>query len=399
MSAPSPNQSEVHAPSRHRLTLYAAGTAGLLIAAFFLGWIPRLRQRAAVVAESRDLSVPTVLLVSPSRGASTSSAAIRLPAEIRALSEAPILARATGYLKTLHVDIGSAVTQGQLLAELETPELNQQLASARALKVQAEAALHLAQTTARRWGEMRQSKIVSAQEADEKAADAELKAAALNSASSEVRRLEELIGFGRITAPFDGLVTQRKTDLGQLVVAGSGIELFRVAQIRSLRVFVRLPQTLIAAARPDTRVTVVLPDGTGNAVRRLEARLIRTAGAVDPASRTLLTELELPNPDRSVMPGAFAQVEFPDPGTTVGLTVPANTLLFRPEGLMVAAVDSNSVVEIRLITPGRDFGASLEVTSGIDATTRLILNPPDSLSTGMRVRLAAPEASNSPKHD
>jgi RND family efflux transporter MFP subunit len=235
---------------------------------------------------------------------------------------------------------------------------------------------------------MRQAKVVSAQEADEKAADAEFKLAALHSAEAEVSRLEDLVGFARITAPFDGVVTSRRTDIGQLVVAGSGIELFRVAQTRTLRVFVRLPQSLSSSARPGVVAHVLLSDD-GGSPRRVEARLVRTSGAVDPASRTLLTELELPNADGAMLPGGFAQVEFPDASTNQALAIPANTLLFRPEGLTVAVVDAANTVEMRRIVPGRDLGALVEVLSGIAPDSRLVLNPPDSLATGMQVRLAA----------
>ncbi len=309
----SPPEPATHEPSSSRLTDYAVVVVILVLITFVAGLLPRLRQRAAVVVENQDLAVPTVLLVSPSRG--TSPPAVRLPAELRALAEAPILARASGYVHKLHVDIGSVVTRGQLMAELETPELNQQLSSARALRDQAVAALQLAKVTADRWAEMRKAKVISPQEADEKNADAELKAAALNSASSEVRRLEELVGFARIVAPFDGVVTARRTDLGQLVSAGAAVELFRLAQTGTLRVFVHLPQYLTPAAVPGTVATVVLGDGTG---KRLPARLLRASGAMDPASRTLLVELELPNQDRSVLPGGFAQVEFPDSGASIG---------------------------------------------------------------------------------
>ncbi len=385
MSQPLQPDPPTREPSRSQLTTYAVLALMLIVVAFAAGFLPRMRQRNKVQSQTSELSIPTVLLVSPVQG--TSGASIRLPAEIRAQTEAPILARATGYVRAFHVDIGAKVVQGQVLAELETPELNQQLGSARAMKQQAEAALTLAKTTASRWQEMRLAKIVSAQEADEKAADAELKAAALNSAAAEVRRLEELVGFARITAPFDGVVTSRKIDIGQLVVAGSGVELFRIAQTRTLRVYVRLPQSLASSARPDTIAQVILSD-SGGAPKRVEARLVRTSGAVDPASRTLLTELELLNTDGALLPGGFAQVEFPDSSTNLGWTIPANTILFRPEGLTVAIVDGNATVEMRRITPGRDLGATVEVLSGIEPNSRLILNPPDSLATGMHVRLA-----------
>ena len=365
------------------MTAYGLFALAVVVIALVAGILPRLRQRTAVESTTRELALPTVILVGPST--SSPPAVIRLPAEIRASTEAPILARATGYVRHLGVDIGSSVTNGQVLAELETPELTQQLGSARAMKQQAEAALHLAKTTAARWSEMRLAKIVSPQEADEKAADAELKLAALGSTAAEVRRLEELLGFARITAPFDGTITARKTDIGQLVVAGSGVELFRLAQTRTLRVFVHLPQSLAGSAQAGTIANVLLNEQPGHGH---PARLIRTAGAIDPTSRTLLVELELPNPDGLLMPGTFAQVEFPTQGAPAGWTIPANTLLFRAEGLTVAVVDTNGVVELRRITTGRDLGATVEITAGIDSSTRIVLNPPDSLATGMHVRIA-----------
>ncbi len=383
MSNPSPPDPVGVEASRSRLTVYGVIVLAVVLIALAAGVFPRLRQHAAVAVTTGELAIPTVILVEPSRSAPPS--VVRLPAEIKALTEAPILARATGYVRNLSVDIGSSVTNGQVLAELETPELNQQLGSARAMKQQAEAALNLAKTTAARWSEMRAAKIVSSQEADEKAADAELKVAALGSAASEVRRLEELVGFARLTAPFDGIITARRTDTGQLVVAGSGVELFRLAQTRVLRVFVRVPQSLAGSAQNGIVAQVLLNEQPG---RTYPARLIRTAGAIDPASRTLLVELELPNPDGTLLPGTFAQIEFPTQGTPMGWTIPANTLLFRAEGLVVAVVDTNGVVELRRITTGRDLGATVEVTAGLDPTTRIVLNPPDALATGMHVRIA-----------
>jgi RND family efflux transporter MFP subunit len=286
------------------------------------------------------------------------------------------------------VELGATVEAGALLAELETPELNEELATQRAQLRQTEAAAALADSTAARWREMRREALVSQQETDEKLAEARLKAAMVESAQAGVHRLEELLKFARITAPFAGVVTARRLDVGQLVTAGSSVELYRLAQVDVLRVFVRVPQAASAAMVPGLEAEVLL-DGKGT--QALPAKVVRTAGAMDVASRTLLTELELPNPEHRVLPGGFAQVRFTGFARDVPLAVPANTLLFRTEGSMVARLTTDNRIELRKVTLGRDLGAVVEITAGVEVSDRLVLNPPDSITAGTEVRVVAAE--------
>ena len=366
-----------------RLGLYTLLGVGLLVGAFFLGWLPRRNQRTAVAQATRELATPTVTLVSPGPGVVGS--AIVLPAEIRAVVESPIYARATGYIRRWTVDLGASVTNGQVLAELETPELNQDFANARAQARQAAAAAALAKTTAARWTQLQESRLVSQQETDEKLADARLKEAAAEAAQANAQRLETLTGFAGIRAPFDGIITARRVDVGQLVTAGNGAELFHLAQTQTLRVYVRVPQTLATSITIGQPGEVLLNESPN---RSFPARVVHTAGSLDAASRTLLVELELPNPGGLLLPGGYAQVRFPEARVDVPLTIPANTLLFRPTGPQVGVVDATGVVELRNVSLGRDFGATVEITGGLTVQDRLILNPGDSLTAGTHVRQA-----------
>ena len=371
--------------------VYIVLLALVLGVAFAMGWLPRARQARAVVAETRELALATVSVVSPAP--SKAGGLLLLPAEVRPFTDASILARASGYVKRWHAELGSTVEAGALLAELETPELNEELSTARAQLKQMQAAAALAETTAARWREMRREALVSQQETDEKLADARLKAAQVESAEANVHRLEELQRFARITAPFAGVVTARRVDVGQLVAAGSNVELYRIAQVDTLRVFVRVPQATAGAMVPGLAAEVLL-DGKGS--RALAAKVIRTSGAMDSASRTLLTELELPNPGHQVLPGGFAQVRFTGISRDVPLAIPANTLLFRTDGATVATVKPDNRVELRKVTLGRDLGMTVEVSGGVTATDRLVLNPPDSITDGVEVRVYSGEAVKKP---
>jgi RND family efflux transporter MFP subunit len=371
---------------RANVMLLVVVSAGLLGVAFAMGWFPRARKDREVRAATRELSLPTVTVVSPAPA--KTGAAMLLPAEIRPWTDASIVARASGYVKRWHPELGATVEAGALLAELETPELNEELATQRAQLRQAEAAAALAESTAARWREMRREALVSQQETDEKLADARLKAAMVESAQAGVHRLEELLKFARITAPFAGVVTARRLDVGQLVTAGSSVELYRLVQVDVLRVFVRVPQAAASAMVPGLAAEVLL-DGKGT--QALPAKVVRTAGAMDVASRTLLTELELPNPGHRVLPGGFAQVRFTGFARDVPLAVPANTLLFRTEGPMVARLTADNRIELRKVTLGRDLGTVVEITAGVETTDRLVLNPPDSITAGVEVRVGTAE--------
>ena len=368
-----------------RIGLVAAAALAL---ALIVGFVPRWRARGALLEETRELAVPTVAVTSPAPG--KSAVGVALPAEVKPYVEAPIYARASGYLKRWLADIGDVVQAGQLLAEIDTPELDQELARARADLAQAGAELDLARTTAVRWTALLKTASVSEQETAEKQSDLALKTARLEGARANVRRLEELKGFARVTAPFEGTVTARKTDVGQLIAAANGKELFRLAQTHTLRVFVRVPQTLARAVEPGQRAELTLAELPGG---KFEARIVRNAGAMEADSRTLLTELEVDNAQGMILAGSYAQVRFNEARTDAALTLPSNTLLFRPDGIQVAVVGAHGRVELRPIELGRDFGPTVELLGGVSTSDRVVVNPPDSIAPGMKVRVAeAPKA-------
>ncbi|MCX5812521.1 MAG: efflux RND transporter periplasmic adaptor subunit, partial [Proteobacteria bacterium] len=318
----------------------------------------------------------TVAVVSPKPGQSGSN--LSLPAEVKALVETPIYARANGYLKRRFVDIGSHVKAGQLLAEIDAPELNQELARARAQINQAEAALGLSKLTAERWAGLLKTASVSEQENAEKQADYKLKTASAEYARAEVRRLEKLESFTRITSPFAGAITVRNIDTGDLIVSGSGKELFHLAQTGKLRIFVQVPQAMARGIRSGQSADMTLSELPG---RTFKPRVIRTAGVMASDSRTLLVELELDNQKGEIMAGGYAQVRFTEAKMEAALTLPANTVLFRPEGPQVGIVQPDSKVEMRIVKLGRDFGQTIEILAGVNPKDRVIVNPSDSLAT------------------
>lgn len=362
-----------------RFTVVAGALVGL---AAVSGLLPRWRERAALSEETRILAVPGVVVVRPQPG--KAAAPVAYAAEVRPQLEAPIYARANGYVRRWLVDIGGMVEAGQLLAEIDAPEVTQELARARAELAQAEAGVALARATADRWAELLRSQAVSRQEAAERQADQQVKAAAAEASRANVRRLEELQGFTRVTAPFAGVVTARRVDVGELVSANGTRELFRVAQTGRLRVFVRVPQTVAPGIAPGQDAALSVPEHPG---RAFPARVVRTAGALEAASRTLLTELEVDNAGGKILAGSFAQVRFTGSSLAVPLTLPANALLFRSEGQQVGVVGADGKVSLRTITLGRDFGPTVEVLGGVGASDQVINNPPDSLVDGMQVRV------------
>jgi membrane fusion protein (multidrug efflux system) len=371
--------------SRFRLGRLAVVALLLIIVCTFAGILPRWRQSAALRAETRELAVPTVSIVHPTPGVASPS--LTLPAEVRPFVEAPIYARANGYLKRWLVDLGAQVEAGQLLAEIDTPELNQELARARAELNQAQAALALAKTTAARWAELLKTASVSEQDAAEKDADLALKQATVEAADANVHRLEELQSFARVTAPFKGVITARNTDVGQLIVAGSNQQLFRLAQVITLRVYVHVPQALARDIAPGQSAELTIPELPG---RVFQAKVVRASGAMNADSRTLLTELEVENPQREILAGSFAQVRFHDAKLAAPLTLPANALLFRAEGPQVGVVQPDGKVSLRNVSLGRDFGQTVEILEGVTASDQVILNPADSLVSGTTVRLSTP---------
>ena len=375
-------------PPRGKLwLLLAVGAlvAVVLIAAFIAGLLPRLRQREALTSATSELAIPGVTVVSPTPGAAASG--LLLPAEVKPWIETPIYARASGYLKRWLVDLGDRVETGQLLCEIETPELDQELERARHELAQAEAALALAKTKAARSAKLVEPGGVSREEYDQDQAEVKVKTATVNAAGANVRRLEELHSFARVTAPFSGIITARKTDVGDLIAAGSAKELFRLAQVDRLRVRVRVPQSRSLAITLGQTAELLLPELPG---RVFTAKVARTAGSISPDSRTLLTELEVDNTRGELLAGGFAQVRFADTKGDASLTLPSNTLLFRAEGPQVGVVQADGTVQLRSVKLGRDFGRTVEILGGVDPTDRVILNPSDSLAAGTVVRIAKP---------
>ena len=373
-------------PARGGRLLLFAGI--VIVVAFIVGLVPRLHQRAQVEADTRELSIATVSVTSAAP--SSVSAPLTLSGELKPLSEASIFARANGYVRRWMFDIGAQVEAGQLLAELDTPEIDRELSQARAQLVQAEAARDLAGTTAKRWREMLAGRTVSSQEADEKSGDLQLKKATVEAARANVQRLEDVAGFAKITAPFAGTITARNLDVGQLVNAGSGTELFRLGQLARLRVFVRVPQSHARSVAVGQKAELTLTEIPG---RKFAATIVRTAGAVDPASRTLLTELEVDNDKGEILAGSYAQVHLPDTRPEPTATLPSNTLVFRPDGVQIAFV-AGGRIDFRTITLGRDFGHVVEILSGLDPADQVVVNPSDSLLQGAEVRVMEAQPTN-----
>jgi RND family efflux transporter MFP subunit len=362
----------------------------LVFAAVIIGLLPRWHQRAALAAETSELAIPSVSVVLPTAG--KAAGGLLLSAEVKPWIEAPIYARASGYLKRWLVDLGTRVEAGQLLAEIETPEVDQELERTRQELAQSEAALALAKITTDRYTELLKTASVSEQETAEKQADFVLKSATVKAGHANLRRLEQLQSFGRVTAPFAGVITLRKTDVGDLITAGGAKELFRLAQTDKLRVSVHVPQTRALATAPGQLAELLLAELPG---RVFTGQVARTAGVISTDSRTLLTELELDNARGEILAGSFAQARFTEAKGAGPLTLPGNTLLFRAEGPQVGVVRADSTVELRSVKLGRDFGQAVEILAGVSPTNQVILNPSDSLANGDTVRavaVAKPEA-------
>jgi RND family efflux transporter MFP subunit len=359
-----------------------------ILAVFVLAWNLFAARRAAaqlkVVTEAQ--AVVSVATTKPQ--AMSRLPELILPGTLQANYEAPIYARTSGYLKRWLVDIGTPVKAGQLLGEIEAPEVDQQLRQAEADLATARANQKIAQVTAERWKNLRATDSVSKQEADEKISLADSTEAQVQAAKANVQRLRELSGFERIVAPFDGVVTARNTDIGQLINAGSGTgpELFRVADMRRLRLYVRVPQTYAATMLPGVTAELQFPDRPGKAYT---AKLDSTSSAIDVASRTLLAQLIVDNQSRELFPGAYSEVHFKLPSGAGGESykLPANVLLFRGDGLHVATVGANNHVVMKSVTVGRDYGSDIEILEGLGRDDNVILSPPDSLTDGAGVRV------------
>ncbi|HEV2424273.1 MAG TPA: efflux RND transporter periplasmic adaptor subunit [Terriglobia bacterium] len=357
-----------------------------IVAAVIVGGIlPKLKARQELRAETDELAVPTVAVIRMKP--STAEQDVVLPANIQPYISAPVFARTNGYLKSWFFDIGAHVKKGQLLAVIETPEVDQQLRQAQADVATAQANLHLAEVTAARYQDLLKSDSVSKQDTDNATSDLAAKRTTLQSAQANVKRLEELQSFEKIYAPFDGVITARNTDIGQLINSGSGAQpasLFEIAAVGVLRVYVSVPQIYSAKCHRGMIVDLTLPQFPG---RRFRGTLVRTADAIDQASRTLLVEVDVNNPSGQLLSGAYAEAHFKFPPVT-GHTylIPVPALIFRSEGAQVATVDDGHHATLKDVRIGRDFGTEMEVLSGLTDQDWVIVNPPDSITSGEEVR-------------
>jgi RND family efflux transporter MFP subunit len=345
----------------------------------------------ALATRTVEMSIPTVEVVRPEPGPATVE--ISLPGNLTAYNEASIFARTNGYLKAWHTDFGATVKQGELMAEISAPDVDAQLNKAKADLAQAHANLEIARITFQRQKELLGRKVVSQQEYDQAHATFDASVAAVSSAEANVENLTVQQGFQKIVAPFPGIVTRRGTDLGDLIAAGSdsasgaGKELFHLVRTNILRVFVHVPQVYSSQVTLGTQAAVKLVQFPGET---FAGKIANISGSLDPATRTLAVEVQVPNPDARLYPGAYGEVQFTLPITRPALVVPANTLLFRKEGLQVGVVDEDSRVLLKPVTLGRDFGKTVEVASGLQPGDSVITNPSDSLIAGASVNVAAP---------
>ncbi|HKW76470.1 MAG TPA: efflux RND transporter periplasmic adaptor subunit [Terriglobales bacterium] len=356
----------------------------LLIAGVFT-LMRRFTERHALAKETEALAVPTVSVMKP--GIEPATDALVLPAQLQPYVDSAIYARTNGYLLRWTRDIGSHVNKGDLLAEIDTPEIDQELSQAKASRQQIEAQLQLAKSTAERWTNLRKTDSVSQQEADQQVSAYAQAQANVAAANANVRRLEQLESFKRIYAPFAGVITRRNTDVGALISAGSntqGKELFDIAQFDPLRVYVNVPQINSPSIRRGMPAYIELREFPG---QKFTGKIVRTADAIDPATRTLLTEVDVPNKDGRLLPGSYAQVHFAVPVQTTRISVPVNALLFRSEGPRVAAVGSDSKIHLKPVTIGRDFGTKVEILDGLQPTDQIVVNPADSLEEGQQVNI------------
>jgi RND family efflux transporter MFP subunit len=402
-------QPDAGRPSKGSLWTLAVVAAVLIVVAFFTGYIPHQRREAVLADEAitTEKTAPVVNVVGVERSAGKSE--LVLPGSIQAVTEAPVLSRSNGYVKRRYVDIGDRVTAGQLLAELEAPELIQMLYQAQATLEQTKSAVEqatanlqqsrtnerLAQVTSQRWSNLFQRGVVSRQEndtyqaqydsqkANTQALEKAVAAARSNvtAAEANVARLTELKGFAKVLAPFAGVITVRNVDTGTLVSEGSTL-LFRIAQTNRLRTYLNLPQADASSVRVGQVATLTIADLTG---RKFVGAVTRTANALDPATRTLLTEVQVANPDGALMPGMYAEVDLTTPRKDPPLLIPGDTLVVRSDGPQVAVVGPDHTVHYQRIQLGRDFGDRIEVLSGLQLGQQVVVNPGDSVQEGGKV--------------
>lgn len=380
------------APPRKAMLLAGVVLVVLVIAGSFT-LLERFQQSRALARETERAAIPAVAVTRPT--AETPDEELVLPGSLQAYIESPIYARTNGYLIAWYKDIGSRVKKGDLLAKIDTPEVDQELNQARAAREQIVAQLGLARISAERWQNLRKTDSVSQQEADQQASGLQQAQANLAAAEANVRRLEELESFKNVYAPFPGVLTKRNVDPGALINAGAaGREMFDLAQVVPLRVFTSVPQAYAPYIKLGGRAYITLQEFPSE---KFVGKIVRTAEAIDPATRTLLTEVDVPNNDGRLLPGSYGQVHFEVGSNVAKLTIPVNAMLFRAQGPQVAVVGADGTVRLRAINIGRDYGATLEVLGGIDAGDQIVLNPSDSLQDGQQIHVvSSPEQNAKP---
>ncbi len=373
-------------PAPPRKALMIVGVALLvLVLAGAVTLIGRASHDRALAKETERETVPTVAVVHPL--AEKPDEELVLPGSLLAFEESPIYARTSGYLVRWYKDIGSRVQTGELLADIDTPEIDQELNQSKAARQQIVAQLELAKISAERWENLRKSDSVSAQEADQQTSGYKQAQANLAAADANVRRLEQLEGFKKVYAPFSGVLTKRNVDPGALINAGAGAagrELFDIARVDPLRVYTSVPQAYAPYIKVGASTTVTLQEFPG---QKFSAKIARTAEAIDPNTRTLLTEVDVPNKDGRLLPGSFGEVHFAVGSNVDKVTVPVNAMLFRAEGPRLAVVGADNKIQLRPINIGKDYGATLEILGGVSVGDQVVINPPDSLEEGGQVNV------------
>ena len=360
----------------------------LLVLAVIAGVLPRLSQRKTATADTRELAVPNVTVVSASVGPPPDG--LMLPAEVKPWQESSIFSRVNGYLKSWAVDIGSHVEPDQALAEIDTPDLDHQLEQARSQAALAQKSLEQAKSTNVKWQQLFKQGVVSELDAENMATSEATNQANAGAFDANLRVLEQQVAFKRVTAPFAGTITVRNTNVGDLIVAnntGAGVEMFHIQQTSPLRIYFRVPQANATDIRVGQSIDIVFPDQAGKTV---QANVATTSESITPNSRTLLVELHLDNSDNQIQSGSYAQVRLTPSSLGQVVTLPNNTLLFRAQGLQVGVVKADNTVELRDIKVGRDFGTTIQIVEGVTPSDKVILNPSDSLVTGDIVRVATP---------
>src|SRR5882757_476789 len=372
----------VRARRRHRFILMSGG-ALLLLVALVAGFVPQFRQRQITAVDTKELAIPTVAVVSPT--STTPHSGLNLPAEVKPWQEASIFARVNGYLKDWLVDIGAHVQKDQLLAEIDTPDLDQQLAQARSQAVLAKRNLEQAKKTNTKWQELYKEGVVSQLEAENTDTSQGTNKANTEAFAANLRFLEQEVAFKRVTAPFAGIITARNVNVGDLIAANNtSLEMFHIQQTDPLRVYFRIPQE--DAANIAAGQTFKVQVGAESAKTYL-GKVISTSGAVSPDSRTMLVELQVDNSKNEILPGSYATVRVPQDVLGKLVTLPDNTLIFRGKSVQVGVLDAKNVVQLRDVKVGRDFGVQSEILSGVSESDRVIVNPSDSLTTGTTVRV------------